>query len=66
MKKIFTLSAIATATLLTGCASTIQAEKFVKENNTNADQTYQGAKIKTTPAVQDDSRDSKGNFAKIL
>lgn len=65
MKKIFTLSAIATATLLTGCASTIQAEKFVKENNTNADQTYQGAKIKTTPAVQDDSRDSKGNFAKV-
>lgn len=65
MKKIFTLSAIATATLLTGCASTIQAEKFVKDNNTNADQTYQGAKIKTTPAVQDDSRDSKGNFAKV-
>lgn len=65
MKKIFTLSAIATATLLTGCASTIQAEKGVKESQVGADQTYQGAKIKTTPAVQDDSRDNKGNFAKI-
>lgn len=65
MKKIFTLSAIATATLLTGCASTIQAEKTLTESSTGADQTYQGAKVKTTPAVQDDSRDSKGNFAKV-
>lgn len=65
MKKIFTLSAIATATLLTGCASTIQAEKGVKEINTGADNTFQGAKVKTTPAAQDESRDSKGNFAKV-
>lgn len=65
MKKIFTLSAIATATLLTGCASTIQAEKTVKEINTGADNTFQGAKVKTTPAAQDESRDSKGNFAKV-
>ena len=37
MKKIFTLSAIATATLLTGCASTIQAEKAIKEVGEKAD-----------------------------
>lgn len=65
MKKIFTLSAIATATLLTGCASTIQAEKNVKEINTGAENTFKGAKVKTTPSAQDESRDSKGNFAKV-
>lgn len=65
MKKIFTLSAIATATLLTGCASTIQAEKNVKEIHSGAENTFQGAKVKTTPSAQDESRDSKGNFAKV-
>lgn len=65
MKNIFTLSAIATATLLTGCASTIQAEKNIKDNSTEVSSSYQGAKIKTTPAVQDETRDSKGNFAKV-
>lgn len=65
MKNIFTLSAIATATLLTGCASTLQAEKVVKETSQSADQTYEGAKIKTTPAAQDATRDPEGNFAKV-
>lgn len=65
MKNIFTLSAIATATLLTGCASTIQAEKNLKEANTEVNMSYKDAKIKTTPAAQDESRDSKGNFAKV-
>jgi len=65
MKNILTLSTIATATLLTGCASTIQAEKAIKETNIETENTYQGAKIKTTPAAQDETRDSKGNFAKV-
>ena len=65
MKNILTLSTIATATLLTGCASTIQAEKAIKQTNLDTENTYQGAKIKTTPAVQDETRDSKGNFAKV-
>lgn len=65
MKKIFTLSVISTAVLLTGCASTIQAEKNIKENLAGAEQTYQGAKMKTTPAAQDESRDKKSNFAKV-
>lgn len=65
MKKIFTLSVIAAATLLSGCASTMQAEKSIKENNTDVDKSYQGAKIKTTPSAQEESRDSKGNFAKV-
>ena len=61
MKNILTLSTIATATLLTGCASTIQAEKAIKETNIETENTYQGAKIKTTPAAQDETRDSKGH-----
>lgn len=65
MKKIFTLSVISTAVLLTGCASTIQAEKNIKENLAGTEQTYQGAKMKTTPAAQDESRDKKSNFAKV-
>ena len=65
MKKILTLSTIATATLLTGCASTIKAEKAIKQTNTETENTYQGAKIKTTSAAQDETRDSKGNFAKV-
>lgn len=65
MNRIFTLSAIATATLLTGCASSIEANKTVAEHKTAVEEVYQGAKYKTTPSFQDESRDPKGNFAKV-
>lgn len=65
MKNIFTLSVITTSVLLTGCASTMKAEKSLQKVNTDTEQTFQDARIKSTPAVQDESRESNGNFAKV-
>ena len=65
MKKIFTLSAITAAVLLTGCASTVTAEKTIKTNTDDSDKILSNAVVKSTASAQDPTRDPKGNFAKV-
>lgn len=69
MKKYTKISTVTmaalTASLLGGCAATMQAEKSINKATKDSETIYSGAAIKTTSAIQDSTRESKGNFAKV-
>jgi type IVB pilus formation R64 PilN family outer membrane protein len=63
--KTFTLTSVAIASLLSGCAATERAEIHQKETSEKSKTLYDGALLKTSSAALDSSRSVDANFGKV-